>query len=938
MRRKWLENPGGGNLKVADSTEDKKQNEQTILDISKGDIRITKNGAVGGGLAKNETSLNSAGYRITGKTAQYNVIVAEDVTTNITLDSVEITVDMTKKNCIDVSHADVTITLVGENKLYCNAGTTGDGGDGGTALAKEGMDDHTLTVQCEYAEKKGHRCDASCGSLLAKGAPNLYHAGAIGSTIANIGDKKKTGFSNFTIKGGNIEALAGQHTPGIGSACISQTIGGGYTKNIRITGGNVKAVGTAYGSGIGSGYGNKVDGIYITGGVVEAQGGVHAPGIGASGCGSSYESTQPGESTNIKISGGETIVMAIGDESTNMPGIGSARGNEKVSNVTAAPDFGYQGYIQDGTSLTDYTFVEGTPFQENTAIEVGKFYTKVYFGPFRDTNQIEKDTKEQIGANHVISKTGGEAFTKEQLKSLTKVTGKQENGTDFLGEDLRFEFPEQIEAINKAKAEKKLGEYPLVFTTPNGTKTTVKVCLKAEGTDAAKVDPEHLEVTIGANSFSKETGGLALTADDVRTLSSVQGKDAEGTTYKDEHLIPNEKELKAINDAKTAGKAGKFELTFTSPDKKSVTIIVSLHGEYDEIVQDADSGEMIKAKHIISKTSGAPFTKEQLKELSRVKAVTGDDSVIETDLITFPKQEQIEKLNEAKASKKTGEFELTFAAPDGTEATVTVYLTEEGLDGAAQGSGKPSCGADSVSHPTGGNSFGEEELTELCRARGKDENGDNAVLKIDEEQLLKLNRAKAAGKTGSFDVTFSMEDGTKVKVAVALTGEHTVTFDADGGKDAPAAQTVTGGTEAKQPEEPEKAGYLFEGWYYTDGDGNEVNWNFDTPVHEDLNLKAKWKKKAEVTTSKEETTTVAKKPEEQKKAKEKKPKKKTKTSWNYKEVAERRARKKTGEGWKTAEEGTAQTGEESKIMWIICCMSGAAGMMIGVVRRRKKQR
>ena len=83
--------------------------------------------------------------------------------------------------------------------------------------------------------------------------------------------------------------------------------------------------------------------------------------------------------------------------------------------------------------------------------------------------------------------------------------------------------------------------------------------------------------------------------------------------------------------------------------------------------------------------------------------------MIETDLITFPKQEQIEKLNEAKASKKTGEFELTFAAPDGTEATVTVYLTEEGLDGAAQGSGKPSCGADSVSHPTGGNSFGEED-------------------------------------------------------------------------------------------------------------------------------------------------------------------------------------------------------------------------------------
>ena len=449
MRRKWLENPGGGISEIQtlapeteqETTEEKgteaastempkvrgtetterqetgstqrkakkpvkkkmlSENGQTLLDVSQGDIRITENGATGGGLSQDETCLNPKGYWITGTTTSNNIEVLEGVETDITLDNVSITIGKvntttSKWDCINVSHADVTINLIGENRLICNSGSSADGfsGSTGAALAKDGMN--------------------------------------------------------------------------------------------------------------------------------------------------------------------------------------------------------------------------GTPFQENTAIEVGKFYTKVYFGLFRDTNQIEKDTKEQIGANHVISKTGGEAFTKEQLKGLTKVTGKQENGTDFSMDDLRFEFPEQIEAINKAKAEKKLGEYPLVFTTPNGTKTTVKVCLKAEGTDAAKVDPEHLEVTIGANSFSKETGGLALTADDVRTLSSVQGKDAEGTTYKDEHLIPNEKELKTINDAKTAGKAGKFELTFTSPDKKSVKIIVSLHGEYDEIVQDADSGEMIKAKHIISKTSGAPIYKRAAK-------------------------------------------------------------------------------------------------------------------------------------------------------------------------------------------------------------------------------------------------------------------------------------------------------------------------------------
>ena len=60
--------------------------------------------------------------------------------------------------------------------------------------------------------------------------------------------------------------------------------------------------------------------------------------------------------------------------------------------MAVVPDFGYQGYIQDGISLMDYIFVDGIPFKDKT-INVDKFCTKVYFGPLRDTNEIEKDTK-----------------------------------------------------------------------------------------------------------------------------------------------------------------------------------------------------------------------------------------------------------------------------------------------------------------------------------------------------------------------------------------------------------------------------------------------------------------------------------------------------------------------------------------------------------------
>ncbi|MCB6759255.1 hypothetical protein LI123_23195, partial [Phocaeicola vulgatus] len=68
--------------------------------------------------------------------------------------------------------------------LICNTGSsvTGFFVNTGNALTKDGMDG-SLTLQCEHANEKGHKCDKSCGSLLAKGNPELWHVGAIGSTL-----------------------------------------------------------------------------------------------------------------------------------------------------------------------------------------------------------------------------------------------------------------------------------------------------------------------------------------------------------------------------------------------------------------------------------------------------------------------------------------------------------------------------------------------------------------------------------------------------------------------------------------------------------------------------------------------------------------------------------------------------------------------------------
>lgn len=97
------------------------------MDVSEGDVRITKTGASVGGTAKEDGTLNPKGYWITGTTTKYNVIVEKGVRTEITLSDVSITCDKTKMDCINVSHAYVTMTLRRNNTLLCKSGNEKDG-------------------------------------------------------------------------------------------------------------------------------------------------------------------------------------------------------------------------------------------------------------------------------------------------------------------------------------------------------------------------------------------------------------------------------------------------------------------------------------------------------------------------------------------------------------------------------------------------------------------------------------------------------------------------------------------------------------------------------------------------------------------------------------------------------------------------------------------
>lgn len=918
----------GLNLKKASSDAKKKElvNGQTLLDVSKGDIIIKKSGATGGGLAEDETELNPEGYRIIGKTEDYNVTVDRGVTTNLTLDNVDITcakqtagqTTNTKLDCINVSHANVIMTLVGKNRLICYAGSVKDdnGYDTGNALTKDGMDGE-LTIKCQKTGQKGHTCDDDCGSLYAEGSRDLFHAGAIGSTRRSSNNSSEAGFSNFTIEGGNIEALGGKHSPGLGGACCATRIGGKSANNLRITGGIVKVKGNERCAGLGAGLECSLDGLYISGGVVEAEGGTNAPGIGSV--------DYPSE--NITISGGDTVVTAIGDEASGKPGIGTA--SSTIKNVVAVPDQGYQGYIQDGTGLKpeEYNFTAESPFPVSSNIVVGKFYTKVFFGPYRDENKVDNATKEQLGANNIISKSGGKAFTEEQLKILSKVTGKKKDGTEYLLKELFIADKTQMEAINQAKTKGETGEFPLTFQTSAGTQVTITVYLKEKGSDGVEYDPLDPSSVIGADNFAKETGGAQWTEDDVKQFAGLKGKDSNGNDVALDDFTLDQDQLDEINNMKTAGKAGEFELEFTDPEGNSVTVKVTLTGEFDEITENPVTHEIIKGQNIISKTGGKGFTEEQLKDLSMVRAIDQSGQEIQKDKISLSDPSQLERINKAKESGETGKFPLRFQTENGTEVTVYVFLRDEGTDGAEHetGSMSSSIAGNHASHETGGDVFSKEEIIKLCDVKGKNQYGDTMPVNADEKQLATINRNKKTGNTGVFPITFSMSDGTSVTVNVTLTGEHTVTFDSNGGNYRPEAQTVTGGEKIKKPADPARDGYTFDGWYYTDSNGKEIRWDFNDPLHQEIELKAKWKKNSDTSSTTEEAKSTSDKQQtSKKKTSKKKPAKKEETlpEWGQYEIKGSRNGSESGGVTETAD-----TKAPSEI-FILLIASGSIGLSL----------
>lgn len=109
--------------------------------------------------------------------------------------------------------------------------------------------------------------------------------------------------------------------------------------------------------------------------------------------------------------------------------------------------------------------------------------------------------------------------------------------------------------------------------------------------------------------------------DDVKGGAGLKGKDSEGNDITLDDFSLDQEQLDEINKTKTAGKAGEFYLKFTDPEGNSVTVKVTLSGEFDQITENPANHEIVKAQNVISRTGGMGFIEEQLKELSILRTV-----------------------------------------------------------------------------------------------------------------------------------------------------------------------------------------------------------------------------------------------------------------------------------------------------------------------------
>lgn len=190
--------------------------DSVVLDISRGNIRITGTEVSGYDTDGNPVTKTSSRYVVTGSSREHSIEIASGANANIVLSNASIIRTEAGESPIwiaDDSTGDVTLTLEGTNTLQA--------GTGAAAIQKNCTYNGSIS---KYGQLKitcgnispSHICGADCGTLVA----------TAGNGGAAIGGADGMGSSKINIVGGTITASGGIGA-GVGGTGTKVEIGGG---------------------------------------------------------------------------------------------------------------------------------------------------------------------------------------------------------------------------------------------------------------------------------------------------------------------------------------------------------------------------------------------------------------------------------------------------------------------------------------------------------------------------------------------------------------------------------------------------------------------------------------------------------------------------------------------------------------------------------------
>ncbi|MDD8049492.1 MAG: LPXTG cell wall anchor domain-containing protein, partial [Thomasclavelia sp.] len=281
------------------------------------------------------------------------------------------------------------------------------------------------------------------------------------------------------------------------------------------------------------------------------------------------------------------------------------------------------------------------------------------------TNTDKKNSIPEMGSNDTIKKTGGSAYTEDEVKTMTSLVAKDKDGNDL---DLSKVVITQsdLDKLNDAKTAGKTGDFPITYTYTDeaGNKTTVTstVSLRDNATTGAQGTSTAEQ---GGNDKTLQDSDGTVTNEDLINKCQVVAINKNGAKVDTSTLTPNQEQLDKINTMITANRDGTYPMSWTTPDGEVIEVNITLVPTYSA------KSDKIGASDFSHNVDDGEITPSKALELAKVE-LSGDRKIDLTNVTVD--QTQLDYINQMIKEGKLDSYPLTFT-DNLTGETVTINVT-----------------------------------------------------------------------------------------------------------------------------------------------------------------------------------------------------------------------------------------------------------------------